>query len=64
MFSEAKGTGFDVKIMRQVLKLRKMKPEERMELSELLDIYLQALGMVASIGASASEAPSDLTDAA
>ena len=64
VFSEAKGTGFDVKIMRQVLKMRKMKPEERMELSELLDIYLQALGMVASIGASASEAPSDLTDAA
>ena len=64
VFSEDKGTGFDVKIMRQVLKMRKMKPEERMELSELLDVYLQALGMVASIGASASEAPSDLTDAA
>ena len=64
VFSEAKGTGFDVKIMRQVLKMRKMKPEERMELSELLDIYLQALGMVASVETSSSEMPEDLSDAA
>lgn len=66
VFSEAKGTGFDVKIMRQVLKMRKMKPEERMELSELLDIYLQALGMVASVetSSSSSEVPEDLSVAA
>ena len=46
VFAEAKGNGFDVKIMKQVLKLRKMKQEELMEQEELLTLYLQALGMV------------------
>jgi uncharacterized protein (UPF0335 family) len=46
VFAEAKGNGFDVKIMKQVLKMRKMKKEELMEQEELLTIYLQALGMV------------------
>ena len=44
-FSEAKGNGFDVKIMKQVLKMRKMKHDELMEQEELLNLYLQALGM-------------------
>lgn len=46
VFGEAKGNGFDVKIMKQVLKMRKMKQEELMEQEELLTLYLQALGMV------------------
>jgi uncharacterized protein (UPF0335 family) len=46
VFAEAKGNGFDVKIMKQVLKMRKMKQEELMEQEELLTLYLQALGMV------------------
>lgn len=45
VFGEAKGNGFDVKIMKQVLKMRKMKQEELMEQEELLTLYLQALGM-------------------
>jgi len=48
VFAEAKGNGFDVKIMKQVLKMRKMKQEELMEQEELLTLYLQALGMVPS----------------
>jgi uncharacterized protein (UPF0335 family) len=45
-FSEAKSHGFDVKIMRQVLKLRKMKKEEVVEQETLLDTYKMALGMI------------------
>lgn len=45
IFAEAKGTGFDTKIMRQVLKLRKLDREDRQEQETLLDLYLQALGM-------------------
>ena len=56
VFSEAKGTGFDVKIMKQVLKARRMKPEERMEFAELLEIYLQALGMAPDSASPSSSA--------
>ena len=45
IFAEAKGTGFDTKILRQVLKLRKLDREDRQEQETLLDLYLQALGM-------------------
>lgn len=45
LFSEAKSNGFDVKTMRQVLKLRKMKTNDRTEQEYLLDLYKRALGM-------------------
>ena len=45
VYAEAKGTGFDAKIMRQVLKLRKMEVNDRQEQEHLLDLYLRALGM-------------------
>jgi uncharacterized protein (UPF0335 family) len=45
VFLEAKGNGFDVKIMRQVLRLRKMDRDDRAEQESLLDLYLHALGM-------------------
>ena len=45
VFAEAKGTGFDVKIMRLVLRLRKMEQADRAEQEELLDLYMRALGM-------------------
>jgi uncharacterized protein (UPF0335 family) len=45
VFAEAKGTGFDVKIMRLVLRLRKMEQADRAEQEELLDLYKRALGM-------------------
>jgi len=45
VLAEARGMGFDAKIMRQVLKIRKMKIQERQEQEELLDLYLAALDM-------------------
>lgn len=47
VFAEAKGNGFDVKALRQTLKLRKMQMAERQEFQALLDTYLHALGMEA-----------------
>jgi uncharacterized protein (UPF0335 family) len=46
VFSEAKGEGFDVKVMRHILRLRRQKPHERAELDELLEVYKTALGMM------------------
>ena len=45
VFSEAKGTGFDVRIMRQLLRLRKLRDNDRSEQEELLEIYKAAIGM-------------------
>ena len=45
VYAEAKGTGFDPKIMRQVIRLRKMEPADRQELEYILDTYMSALGM-------------------
>jgi uncharacterized protein (UPF0335 family) len=50
VFSEAKGFGFDIKIMRQVLRLRKMDQNTLKEQEELLGVYLQALSMVGYAG--------------
>lgn len=46
VYAEAKGTGFKVKIMRQIVRLRKMEEQARREQDELLDLYQRALGMV------------------
>jgi uncharacterized protein (UPF0335 family) len=46
VFAEAKSSGFDPKIMRQVLRLRKMETAERQEQEALLETYLAALGML------------------
>ena len=43
VYSEAKGSGFDVKIIRQVVSLRKLDQSERQEQEELLDVYRRAL---------------------
>lgn len=45
VYAEAKGTGFDTKIMRMLVRLRKMEPNDRQEQEELLDIYKRAIGM-------------------
>jgi uncharacterized protein (UPF0335 family) len=45
VYAEAKGTGFDPKIMRQIIKIRKMDKEELDEEESLLDVYKCALGM-------------------
>ena len=46
VFAEAKGTGYDVKIMRKIISLRRMDREKRREEEEILELYLAALGEV------------------
>lgn len=46
VFAEAKGNGFDVKALRQLLRLRKQDQAEREEAEAILDLYKAALGMV------------------
>ena len=45
VFAEAKGTGFDVKTMRQILKLRKLDKDDLQEQEHLLDLYKRAIGL-------------------
>jgi uncharacterized protein (UPF0335 family) len=45
VFAEAKGVGFDVKTMRQILKIRRTDKDDLDEQEALLDTYLRALGM-------------------
>jgi uncharacterized protein (UPF0335 family) len=43
VFAEAKGEGFDVKVLREILRLRKQDKDERDEQGSLLDLYLRAM---------------------
>jgi uncharacterized protein (UPF0335 family) len=43
VFAEAKGEGFDVKVLREILRLRKQDKEDRDEQDSLLDLYLRAM---------------------
>lgn len=45
IYSEAKGTGFDTKVLRQIIRLRKKDRSERQEEEAILELYMQALGM-------------------
>ena len=45
VYGEAKSAGFEVKIIRHIVRLRKMEVEKRREQDELLDLYMSALGM-------------------
>lgn len=51
IFAEAKGNGFDTKIMKKIIAIRKMDANERAEQEALMETYMSALGMV--------EAPSE-----
>ncbi len=46
VYSEAKSAGFDVKIIRQLIRIRKSDPQDRREQEELLELYMSAIGMV------------------
>ena len=46
VYGEAKATGFDAKILRKIVSLRKSNIEKRREENELLDLYMSAIGMV------------------
>jgi uncharacterized protein (UPF0335 family) len=45
VYAEAKGNGFDTKILRKVISLRKKDVNERQEEESMIDVYLAALGM-------------------
>lgn len=45
VFAEAKGRGYDTKVIRKIIALRKRKPDEVAEEEEILDLYKAALGM-------------------
>jgi len=45
VFAEAKAVGYDAKIMREILKLRAMKPDDRREMEMVLETYKCALGL-------------------
>ncbi|WP_391925316.1 DUF2312 domain-containing protein [Streptomyces massasporeus] len=47
VFAEAKGRGFDTKAMRTILRIRKQDHSERQEQEAILELYMQALGMLA-----------------
>jgi uncharacterized protein (UPF0335 family) len=46
IFAEAKGNGFDVKALRAIVRLRKKDPNQRQEEETILEVYMQALGMI------------------
>jgi uncharacterized protein (UPF0335 family) len=48
VYAEAKSNGFDIKIIRQVIKLRKLEAADRQEQETMIDLYMQALGMLIS----------------
>ena len=46
VFAEAKGNGFDVKILRKVVRIRKQDRAKRLEEEAILDLYLSAMGEI------------------
>jgi uncharacterized protein (UPF0335 family) len=56
VYAEAKGTGFEPKIMRQIIKIRKMDKDEHDEQESMLDLYKRALGMLPEASPSAEAA--------
>ena len=45
VYSEAKATGYDAKIMKKIVAIRKMKPDDRREMEAVLQTYMAALGI-------------------
>ena len=45
VYLEGKATGYDPKAMRTVIRIRKMKPDDRKEMEAIIDVYLNALGI-------------------
>ena len=54
VYAEAKGTGFDAKTMRQIIRIRRMDKDDLDEQETLLDVYKRALGMLPEEPASAA----------
>ena len=49
VYAEAKGTGFDTKALRTIIRMRKLEDHERMEQEALLATYMHALGMIGGL---------------
>lgn len=62
LMSEAKGRGYDTKVMRKVIALRKRKPDEVAEEQAVLDLYLSALGMEFMAGGMGDDGDGDAAD--
>lgn len=45
IYSEAKGAGFDIKVIRQIVRMRKLEEHKRKEAEEILELYKRAIGM-------------------
>jgi len=45
VYAEAKANGFDTKVLREIIKLRRMEAAEREELESMIGVYMAALGM-------------------
>ena len=56
VFAEAKGEGFEVKVLKEIIRLRKQDKDERDEHETLLDVYMRAMGTAASAPAPVAEA--------
>lgn len=50
IYAEAKGNGFDTKVLRRLVNIRKQDHSERMEQEAILELYMQALGMAMAPG--------------
>lgn len=48
VYAEAKGNGFDTKVLREIVRIRRLDHAERMEHEALLELYMTALGMAAA----------------
>jgi uncharacterized protein (UPF0335 family) len=59
VYGEAKGSGFDTKIMRQLIRLRRLDKDDLDEQETLLDIYKRALGMLPDGAAAPESAAAD-----
>lgn len=46
VYTEAKGNGFDVKALRTIVRMRKQDPNDRAEQETVLELYMQAMGMI------------------
>jgi uncharacterized protein (UPF0335 family) len=56
VYAEAKGNGFDTKIMRQLIRIRRMDKDDYDEQETLLDVYKRAIGMLPDTAAAAERA--------
>jgi uncharacterized protein (UPF0335 family) len=50
VFAEAKGEGYDLKVLREILKIRKLDRDERDEQESLLDLYMRAISAAEATG--------------